>query len=57
MANFHHPDEFNHSVVQRYPLRSDPDAVLVSLLITNRRSRIIPWPPSLSESESPLQCV
>jgi hypothetical protein len=39
-VNFHCPDEFNHSAVRRYPLRSDPDAVLISPLITDRRSHI-----------------
>jgi hypothetical protein len=33
--------EIHHQSVRQYPLRSDPDAVLVSPLSTDRRSRII----------------
>jgi hypothetical protein len=40
MVNFHRSDKFNHSTIQQYPLRSDPDVVLVSLLVTDRCSRI-----------------
>jgi hypothetical protein len=40
VVNIHRPDELNTSTIQRYPLRSDLDAVLVSPLLTDRRSRI-----------------
>jgi hypothetical protein len=38
VANFHRPDKFSNRSIRRYSLQSDPDAVLVSPLRTDRRS-------------------